>query len=368
MRDRVTGGGLVDHGRLLDEHSVPALLQEQVRRFTAESLRAKPVRPFDARSVIDVLQATEGRSVLAVDIGGDKIAFSLFEVRDKAVRETGNVFVRKGNGGEGYVDVLRQVSKLASLRHVPVGISFAGPTDGTRPVAGPNLPVFIREFSGAFGGDFANLFPAVELANDAEAGMMAAALEAARRYPETEDVIYVINGSGLGGAVLARGTICAAEPGHVPVIDELNVFGQDRPCGMDGASYVCLEAVAASKAGVEDIWLQRTGESATGHEIAARYLAGDQLAFALYDNSARVLAHVIGGMAEAFGLLDPARPLAVVGHGGIFHVPGYGERVRAISDNNLVCTPRILLSKEFSANTCLEGAAIAAAVKDVEFV
>ena len=315
------------------------------------------------REALARLWAGDGNEVIAVDIGGDKLTASYFTIRDGGVQRARDVLDRQGDGGGGYLGALLEVSELALREKIPVGISFAGPTDGTRLVAGPNLPVFIREFSQRYGSDFAQLFPEVEVANDAEAGIMAGALEAATRCPGVRDVIYIINGSGLGGSVLTGDTIYAAEPGHIEIVGQLNVFGQCKPCGLGGAMHVCIEAVAASKAGVEDIWSQRTGEQLPGQEIAARYLDGEQLALDLYENSAHITAHAIKGMAMAFQLLsDPGR-LIIVGHGGIFHVPGYGERVCAILGQDLGHVPQILFTRDFSANTCLEGAAIAVAVR-----
>jgi hypothetical protein len=64
-------------------------------------------------------------------------------------------------------------------------------------------------------------------------------------------------------------------------------------------------------------------------------------------------------MAEAFGLTaDPGR-LVVVGHGGIFYVPGYGERIMDILAG-IGDAPRFLFTREFTTNMCLEGAAVAA--------
>jgi predicted NBD/HSP70 family sugar kinase len=206
----------------------------------------------------------------------------------------------------------------------------------------------------------------VALANDAEAGIMAGALEAALRLPVTRNVIYVINGSGLGGAVLADNIIYAAEPGHIAVVEHLNRFGgfnQLKPCGLDGASHVCLEAVGASKAGIEDIWQQITGEHLSGRQLVTLYTRGDGLARALYHNSASITAHVIAGMAAAFDLLADAAEPVVVAHGGIFHAPGYGDRVRDILARNLSVPPTMLFTKDFSGNTCLEGAAIAATTR-----
>jgi len=346
---------------LLACRQVPDLLPEQVERFTVEALQAKPVRSFDPQATLHQLRAGGEKTVVAVDIGGDKLIALSYDVRDGLLLQLDEVLVRRGDGGSAYLDGLEEVADLARRKMLSVGISFAGPTDGTKLLAGPNLPVFIAELRDRHGGDFARLFRAVSVANDAEAGIMAGALEAAKRHPETQNVIYVINGSGLGGAVLTDNMIFAAEPGHVQVEARLNPFGQHKPCGMLGATYVCVELVAASKAGVEDIWLQQQGKRLSGKEIAARYLSGDHLALDLYDNSALVTAHAIKGIASAFGLPKNFDRTVVVGHGGIFEVPGYRERVCSILAKDLSAVPRMLFTKGFSTNTCLDGAAIAAA-------
>src|SRR5260370_10545474 len=126
----------------LGSRAIPALRPEQVRRFTPGSLRAKPVRRFDLEEVLSGLHALEGRTVLALDIGGDKIAASYYLICGGAIRDAGNVLTRYGNGGSGYLDALIQLAELLSQRMIPVGISFAWPIDGTRIIACPNLPEF----------------------------------------------------------------------------------------------------------------------------------------------------------------------------------------------------------------------------------
>ena len=345
---------------LLADRQVPPLLPEQVRRFALQPLGARSTRSFDPKAILSALRASAETNVVAVDMGGDKLTMADYGVRNGLLVQTTAALVQRGDGGSRYVEVLEELADRARRETLPVGISFAGPTDGTRLLGGPNLPILIDELDDRYGGDFANLFPVVTVANDAEAGIMASALEAAKRYPEMRNVVYVINGSGLGGAVLTKGTIFAAEPGHIPIEARLNPFNQRKACGTLGATYVCLEAVAASKAGIEDIWFQRKGERRSGREIAAMYLVADQLALDLYDNSALVTAHAIKGMAQAFELLGDLDRTIVVGHGGIFHVPGYGERVCRILEQDLSHAPRMLFTRDFSANTCLDGAAVAA--------
>lgn len=191
---------------------------------------------------------------------------------------------------------------------------------------------------------------------------MASAFEAIKRYPETSNLIYVINGSGLGGAVLKENAIFTSEPGHVEVEARLNPFSQGKACGMFGGNHVCVEVVAAGKAGIEDLWLQQKGERLSGRDIAARYLDGDHIAGDLYDNSALVTAHVIKGIAKAFSFPKDFSRTIVVGHGGTFKVPGYGDRLRSILAANLPYVPTMLFTKDFSNNACLDGAAIAALV------
>jgi predicted NBD/HSP70 family sugar kinase len=342
--------------------AVPGLLPDQIGRFTMQALRARPVRPFDPGQALNALRILEGASMLAIDIGGDKLVAERFAICDGEIAQAETILTRHGDHGVGYLAALQEVAEFAWTSRIPVGISFAGPVSGTRLVGAPNLPAFASEFHRSHGGDFASLFWNVSLANDAEAGIMAAALMAARHNPGARDVIYIINGSGLGGAVLTGNMIYAAEPGHIEVAGQLNSFDgfvQRKQCGLDGATHVCIEAVGASKAGVEDIWHQIRGDRLTGRQISARYIKGDDLARALYHNSAWITAHAIKGMAVAFGLFEGDGWPVIVGHGGIFQVPGYGQRV-CDSLSDAAGNPRILLTKDFSANTCLEGAAIAA--------
>jgi predicted NBD/HSP70 family sugar kinase len=359
MRDRqMAQAGMRDFTSLC-ELPIPGLLPDQLREFTIEGLRAKRVRRFSPQALLSGLRASDGGKIIAVDIGGDKLSACYFIIRGGTVTRAEDVLTCQADAGTGYLAALLAVSERARRESVPVGISFAGPVDGTRLVAAPNLPAFLAEFHDGYGGDFARLFPVVQVANDAVAGLMAGAVEAVRRYPDARDVIYVINGSGVGGAVLAGDDIYAAEPGHVPVAASLNAFGQRKECGLGGARYACVEAVAASKAGVEDLWRQCTRSRLSGQQISAWYQEDNPLARKLYDNSAQLTAHVIRGMAEAFRLTaDPGR-LVVVGHGGIFYVPGYGDRVIDILEGT-GDAPRFIFTREFTANMCLEGAAVAA--------
>jgi predicted NBD/HSP70 family sugar kinase len=336
------------------------LLDAQLDLLTPMSMRARRSRSFDPAAVAAALWAMSSARVAAVDIGGDKVSASFFSVADGRLAQDGPSVVRRATAGAGYLAVLEEVSQRAAAASTPLGISYAGPLDGFTIVSGMNLAVFIGEFQARYGGDFGRLNPKVTVVNDGEAGLLAAAMEAVRRHSGLRNVILVINGSGLNTAALIDGVVFTTEAGHVPVAAELNPLGQTKPCGMQGAQYVCLENVAASKAGIEDLWLRLRGEPAGGRQIAAAEAAGDELAAELYDGSALVTAHLVLGTACALGVRGDWSETAVVGHGGTFQVPRFRERVGRILASALSGQVQFFVTTDFSSNACIDGGAIAA--------
>jgi predicted NBD/HSP70 family sugar kinase len=349
--------------RTLADLEVPSLIDSQLARFTPESIQATMTRRFDSRAVLQTLSATAEAHVMAVDMGGDKLIAAAYAARGGVLAQEGPPLVSRGMAGAGYLDLLEEVAGLARARSLPMGISFAGPVQGSQILAGLNIPTFFTDFQSRYGGDFSRLYPMAMVVNDGEAGLIAAALEAMRHYPQTRNVLLAINGSGLNCATFKGDTILSAEAGHVAVEAELNPFGQTKPCGMMGATYVCLENVAASRAGIEDLWSRQRDEALSGREIAAAYRAGDELALQLYADSAWVTAHMVKGTAKALGVEEWDRTV-VVGHGGTFRVPSYGEHLRAILEKELAIKTPLLVTADFSANACLDGAAIVALFRE----
>ncbi len=329
------------------------MISSQLDRFTLESLHAKRVRTFELSNAFSLL-GKKMPTVLAIDIGGSKTNIARYDILNGSLHTFGEQIEQ--DPGQ-YALLLKSQAQMAKEKDIPVSISFAGPIDGTRPVGGPNVPALLNELKNNYEGDFSRLFPTlVSVTNDAVAGLTAGALTAKEKYPAVKNVIYLINGSGIGGAVLKDTTMFAIEPGHVEAVPGLNRFGQNKSCGMFGASYVCVELIAGGKAGIEDAWSRRMSEKKTGGYIARKMQEGDAFAKSLYDNSALVMANVTAGVLKAFEL-SPENTV-IVFHGGVFEVPGYTASVQKIFNQSLKVIPPILLTSEFARNACLDGAAI----------
>jgi predicted NBD/HSP70 family sugar kinase len=243
-----------------------------------------------------------------------------------------------------------------------VGVSYGDVLNGTKPASDRKLPLLFRGLSEKYSGDFKVLFPTLKaILNDAPAGLISGAIESNRAFG-AKNILFAINGSGLNVAACVSGQIFGSESGHVKSAEQLNRFDQTEPCGVNGATYVCIQSLGSNKYGIESQWLARTTEPLPAKEIENRYKAGDKFAGELYEHSAFVVAHMIAGSSNVFGLNLADNDAALVCHGGAFRFPGYGERVTQILNKHYGSSVKTVLTKDYvkSANACLEGAAIAA--------
>jgi len=343
---------------------VPGLYDHQLAAFTLESMHAQAVRNFDPARAVDALQHREGNRVLAADFGGDKGTSLLLSVQGGSLVPTeGYEDHVQGDDGDGYVTSMEKTARYADEHQLPFGISWGGPIDGTKPLPHPKARKFIADLQEKYGGDLGALSSCVKaVLNDGPAGVVGGAVEAYRRFGAT-DVLFIINGGGIGMGVLKDGLIYATEAGHVEGVPELNSYGQSEACGVYGAEFVCLERLGANKAGIEAQWQTRTGQYMRARDIEGEYKAGNEFAGELYDHSAFVVAHVIQGTAKAFGIDLTAHSTAIVGHGGAFKFPDYGKRIRQILETYLGGETQLIMTKDFvsdASNACLDGAAVAA--------
>ncbi len=349
----------------LTEREPALLLDRQLARFDRKSIHAVRLMEFDPATALERLKAKEGQKVIGADFGGDKGVTQLFVVRDGVLVASDEFKDRvESDDSSGYMESLERTAEFARSHNIPVGVSWGTPLDGSKPLTStPKSKVFIEALGQKYGGDFAELLPTLAACmNDGPAGIVSGAIEANRLKP-TSSVLLPINGSGIGMAVLHEGTIFATEAGHVEGEPEFNQYNQSTECGLFGATYVCLENLGANKCGIETQWKLLTGEAISAKEIEGLYKEGDELARELYEHSAVVLAHVIAGTAQAFDINLADNQTTIVGHGGAFKFPHYGERVQQILTKFLHAEPAFIMTKDYgdpNSNACLDGAALAA--------
>ncbi len=334
--------------------------QSQLELFTKESIRAYPIRLFNLNQVFVRLLEQKDKVVMSIDINGDKLVSTKFRVHD-GVLQSKTVDMFQSTQGKGYLRRLEEIAKYTSEKKLPVGISYAGAVDGSVAISAPNLEEFYTEFRTQYHADFARLFPTLVCAlNDALTGMITSAVELRKTDQGIGNIIYIINGSGIGASVLDGDTIIATEAGHVKLLDHLNLFGVTENCGVFGNEFTCIEKSAAGKAGIEKIWKKITGVEKDGLAISEEYRKGNTTAFRLYEVSSTLVTYVALGLLDAFKKREVLANTAFVFHGGVFHVPDYGARIAQLLNYELGGNVKILFTKDFSAHASSDGAAIAA--------
>lgn len=352
----------------ITERDVPSLDQEQLQKFSFKSIHAEEVMPFNAHQALSSITSKEGVQVIGADFGGDKGVVQLFTVKDGQLQadDTYKNYTQ-GTGGEGYLALLEEANAYAVAHGLKIGISWGGPLVASQPQYHPKFKIFHEELAAKYPGGIHEAVPAMTTCvNDGMAGLISGAIEAAKVF-DADNVLFPINGGGLGMAVLARNTAYSTEAGHVEAVSLLNTYAQNNPCGVFGAEYLCIETLGANKVGIEAQWEAQTGKHLRARDIETEYTAGDVLAADLYDHSAWVVAHMIAGTAQALEVDLVNDKTAVVGHGGGFKFPYYGERITQIIEKqfggklNFIATHQYGDSK---TNACLDGAALGALLSE----
>jgi hypothetical protein len=119
----------------LAERPMRGLSFEQLDAFTAESIRAEAVGTFSP-------ELPEGKSVVAIDIGGDSLTASVKKVMAGKLYELESLVDLYGvKNGSHYMNQLEAIAAIADQQQLPVGISFCGrswPVSRCKICAGPN--------------------------------------------------------------------------------------------------------------------------------------------------------------------------------------------------------------------------------------
>jgi len=330
---------------------------EQLRRFTRETLRAKQAGTFD----IGLLNKKigQGKRVIALDLGGSNLRYAEFTVGSNMELCKTEAFTFSSENGEKYLNFLRDVGEFAQENSLPVGISTTGIVEGTRLRSSTHLKKLIEDLSDVQ-GDFSSIIPNLKSAsNDGVAGAIGSYAELLRKFPAIKQVIYFINGTGLGAAVIQEGKIWSTEPGHIETIDALDPYKRKKLCSLAGVESPCIH-LTASGHGIEDTYFKITGKKATGIELSKLAQNGDETAQQLLRNSAGLVAITLEGIMNSFQMEKSPEDTAVIFHGGIFNTFEYNDYLKQSLRTNLANAPQLIFPNNEEENFCLIGAALTA--------
>jgi len=251
---------------------------------------------------------------IGVDIGGTKVLAAVVDEGGRVIDTQTTPTPGPGSGVEQasvteVEDALVEVVVALTERHgrCSVGIAAAGFVDasGERVRFAPHLPWRDEPLPAKLGDRLAGrVLGKVLVDNDANAALWAEARFGAAR--ETRDAVMLTLGTGIGGAILAGGTLYRGRNGMAGEFGHMQVVPDGRPCECGGLG--CWEQYcsgrAVSRAATE------AGSTLIGPELTAAAQAGDPAALAAYAEVGRWLGI---GAANVVAGLDPA--LVVVGGG-----------------------------------------------------
>ncbi|GAA3859592.1 ROK family protein [Saccharothrix violaceirubra] len=270
-----------------------------------------------------------GEVVLALDVGGTKIAGALVDGAGATRR-----FVRRSTPAVDVWPVVAEVVEetLDGTSVSGVGIACAGPVDTTAGTASPiNVTAWqrfpLRDQVRALVPDVP-----VELAGD---GACMALGEHRFGAGDSRFLLGLVVSTGVGGGLVLDGRPYGGRTGNAGHVGHVVVEPDGEPCACGGRG--CVETVAGGPRMVD--WARRKGwqapENADAALLAAAALAGEELPKAAFDRAGRAvglaivataavcdldLAVVGGGVAQAGDLLlDPVRA-AVADHAGLSYL------------------------------------------------
>lgn len=255
--------------------------------------------------------------VVGVDIGGTKISAVLLDERGEIIGRDAQAAPAR-DGGDAMADAAADLvtGLVGDARLITVGVGAAGVIDHITGVVRAASSTFV----GWAGYPLADALTArlgvpVRVENDVNAFLLG---EVSADGFSADDVLGVMLGTGVGGAVLLDGRLrhgpngAAGEIGHTPGFSELQCT-----CGQRGH----LETLASGTS-IGLRYAERTGTAGLdARAVADRARLGDADAVRVYADAGRALAlacataagvldigHVVvgGGVASSWDLLQPA--------------------------------------------------------------
>lgn len=241
---------------------------------------------------------TPPRSVLAVDVGGTKLACA---VGDGPVQ-------RVPTGDDPWASLTGLLDPLAA-GVTAIGVGCGGPMEWPAGVVAPlNTPAWKGGFPLRDALQERYGVP-VRLHNDA---VCFAIGEHAAGGWGVDDLVGIVVSTGVGGGIITGGRVLDGARGNAGHVGHVVVDPEGPVCGCGGRG--CAEAVARGPAVVA--WAQERGSVATdGESLAALAAAGDPLAQQAFARAGRAVGVMV---ASVTALLD-VRVVAI--GGGLALVP-----------------------------------------------
>ncbi|WP_157252395.1 ROK family protein [Nonomuraea typhae] len=229
--------------------------------------------------------------VLAIDIGGTKLAAALVD-REGTVLRDGTVPTPRDGVMAALAELVERVT-AGGPRPVAAGIGSAGPMDGVAGTVSPvNMPSWrgfplrdsVRELTG---------LPVV-LAGDAQCFAVGEHwLGAGRGSPS---LLGMVVSTGIGGGLVIGGVPLLGPTGNAGHVGHMSVdpYGEECECGGRG----CVERYASGPNLAR--WAREQGwRGPDAQALAADAEKGDAVALAAFERGARALGGMIVSMAAA---------------------------------------------------------------------
>ena len=249
------------------------------------------------------------KKYLAIDLGGTKLAVSLFN-DDKLVDKISEATLREGNDTVVPEQIIRMSADIIAKNKLSfdgtsgVGVSSCGPfiiKNGNKFLAKPYL------CGGLTGGKYApnewkeiplesvlkKTFPGVVIQNDCVAAVKAEKMFGAGK--ESDNFVYVTWSTGLGTGAIVDGHLISGKNGNAPHLGHIIVTKEDQHlCGCGQYGHMEGE-VAGGALG------RQYGERATAKEVFEKYRKGEDKAIKIVERAVDLFSL---GLASMNAILD----------------------------------------------------------------
>lgn len=252
-------------------------------------------------------------AVLAVDIGGTKIAFA--EVFGARLSNRRQIPTPRVGGGDALVDAI--ATEVESSRTTRFGVATTGIVSaGTLTALNPGtLPIEDRYPLAARLALATGRTPVI--VNDAQAAAWGEYCFGAGRG--CRSFMFVTVSTGVGGGLVLDGRLQTGAIGLAGHVGHMTVPGPDIACGCGRRG--CLETIASGTS-IGRRFSEMAGRSVAAPDVFAAASLGDVDADQTIDDAAAALAQAFGNVVAA---TDVDR--IAIG-GGVGLAPGFLERVR----------------------------------------